>query len=102
MQTNFTYTPYHLMDGNSLEVAERACDQAISAAFLLDKAVIDAEKSARNMQMDRNLAETPDDARDREWETGVQAAKWAKIHAEIDNIQKSLRHLRMAATYDPR
>lgn len=104
-QTTITYLDpryFEEFDGDPFEAAGKAMDQARNVAKLLRRALDDAEVLVRNAELERNLQETPHDARAETWDDTAQARRLAALKLEADAIAKSLLGLRTAATFNPK
>lgn len=100
-QTSFTYTDPRYFDGDPYVAAGKAVDQTRAIAALLLRAINDAEVLARNAQLQRHLAETPDDARAEAWDGSAQQRKFAGLIDDTEAIQAVLRAIRVAAAFNP-
>lgn len=101
-KTVFVVVDPRTFDGNPYDVASRACLQAQSVARVLAECIDSTAIVARNAQLERNLHETPKDARAGEWEDSPQSRQFNKLYAEAKKIEQQLDTLRKAASFDPK
>jgi hypothetical protein len=100
-ERTFTVANPRDFDGNPFEVAERAVAQLEGLAAILEEALVPAELMARNAEMSRRL-EARQPPRGDDWAETPQGRYWAKIAAEVRELQVHLRVCKRASGFDPR
>lgn len=98
----FSVVDPRTFDGDPFDVAGRACLQAEAVARVLADCIDATAIMARNAQLERNLLDTPSDARASEWEDDPQSRRFNALFAETKRIEQGLSALRRAASYNPR
>lgn len=97
----FTIADPRDFDGNPFEVAERAVAQLEGLERLIAYALPSAELMARNAEMTRRMDLGGEPEGDR-WVETPQGRQWAALKEEMKAVQKRLRVMKAAASYDPR
>lgn len=98
----FTVADPRTFDGDPYEVAARAVAQAEAVARILVHCTETASIMARNAQLERNLIETPHDARAPEWDESPQGKRFVELAKTAETIQKNLKVLGKAAAFNPK
>lgn len=102
MTNQFVVADPTTFEGTPYEVASRALKQTEAVVGVAIDALERAEPMILNAQLSRNLLETPEDARAREWDGSPQAIKLTTIAEHLAAAIKQIRVLERASSYDPR
>lgn len=97
----FTVGDPRLFDGDPFDVVERAIAQTEAVAEILAVCIEDANKMARNAEMERQLLGGAE-ADALSWPDSVQGRKFAAALEAAGTITKQLSILRKAASFNPR
>lgn len=101
MDKHFVLADPKNFDGDPFDVATRAVAQAAAMATLLYKAIEDAEITARNAEMERNLgANLPAGAE--KWETSPQGKRYDELKRAALVFEKRIGALVLAASFNPK
>lgn len=97
----FTYhDPSRTYDGTPYEAAGKAVAQTTSVVSLLWRALTDTTVQVRNAYMQRNL-DLDGDANVEAWESSPEYKALQEVAKSMQTIQRKLKALHQASTYDP-
>lgn len=100
-EQRFVVADPRTFEGDPFEVAERSFAQSEAIAGILKKSIADARVMARNAEMTRQLDKTGEtDAAD--FEDMVLAKQIDAMRAAVEKVEKSLKLLGKAASFDPK
>jgi hypothetical protein len=98
---SFTIADPRDFDGNPFEVAERGVSQLQALMLLAEQSLPAAELMARNAEMTRRMDLGGEPEGDK-WVETPQGRQWAALKEDLKAVQKRLKVMKAAASYDPR